>query len=78
VNAWVDWWGCASGMFSKVWCSGPSTIVGKIWVESSLGGGRLMSSCGGVSSRCKRWLTLLGGMSELSSGLKHGGHQILG
>jgi hypothetical protein len=23
VNAWVSWWGWASGMFPKVRCSGP-------------------------------------------------------
>jgi hypothetical protein len=33
VDAWVGPWGCASGMFSKVRCSGPSTIVGIIWVD---------------------------------------------
>jgi hypothetical protein len=38
----------------------------------------MMDSYGGVSSRCKRWLTLLGSMSGLSSCVKHGGHQILG
>jgi hypothetical protein len=36
----------------------------------------MMDSCGGGSCGCKRLLTLLGGMSELSSGLEHGGRQI--
>jgi hypothetical protein len=38
----------------------------------------MMHYCGGVSSGCKRWLTLLGGMSGLSSSLDHSGHQMLG
>jgi hypothetical protein len=38
----------------------------------------MMGSCGVASSGCKRWLTLLGGMSGLSSGLEHGGCQMLG
>jgi hypothetical protein len=37
----------------------------------------MVDSCGGVSSRCKRWLSLLGGISGLSSGLEHSGHQML-
>jgi hypothetical protein len=38
----------------------------------------MMDSCDSGSCGCKRLLTLLGGMSELSSGLEHGGRQILG
>jgi hypothetical protein len=38
----------------------------------------MMGSCGAASSGRKRWLTLLGGMSELSSSLEHGGCQMLG
>jgi hypothetical protein len=33
VDAWFGWWSYASGMFLKVRCSGPSTIVGRIWVD---------------------------------------------
>jgi hypothetical protein len=33
----------------------------------------MMDSCGGESCGCKGLLTLLGGMSGLSSGLEHGG-----
>jgi hypothetical protein len=36
----------------------------------------MMDSCGGVSSGCKRWLTLLGGTSGLSSNLEYGGRQM--
>jgi hypothetical protein len=38
----------------------------------------MMDSCDGVSSGHRRWLTLLGGMSGLSSILEHGGRQMLG
>jgi hypothetical protein len=38
----------------------------------------MMDSCGGVSTGCKRLLTLLGGMSGLFLSLEHGGHQMLG
>jgi hypothetical protein len=38
----------------------------------------MMDSWGGVSSGCRRWLTLLGGISGLSSSLEHSEHQILG
>jgi hypothetical protein len=38
----------------------------------------MMDSYGGVSSGCKHWLTLLGGMSRLSSSLEHCGCQMLG
>jgi hypothetical protein len=37
-----------------------------------------MDSCGGGSCGCKRLLTLLGSLLGLSSGLEHGGCQILG
>jgi hypothetical protein len=37
-----------------------------------------MSSCSRALSGCKRWHIVLGGMSGLSSGLEHGGHQMLG
>jgi hypothetical protein len=37
-----------------------------------------MDSCGGGSCGCKQLLTLLGGMSGLSSGLEHGGRQMFG
>jgi hypothetical protein len=37
-----------------------------------------MDSYGGVSSGCKCWLALLGGMLGLSSSLEHGGRQMLG
>jgi hypothetical protein len=38
----------------------------------------MMDSCVGGSCGCKQLLTLLGGMSRLSSGLEHGGRQMLG
>jgi hypothetical protein len=38
----------------------------------------MMDSCSGVSTRCKRLLTLLGGMLGLSLSLEHGGRQMLG
>jgi hypothetical protein len=38
----------------------------------------MMDSCDNESCGCKRLLTLLGGMSELSSDLEHGERQILG
>jgi hypothetical protein len=38
----------------------------------------MMGSCDGGSYGCKRLLTLLSGISGLSSGLEHGGHQMLG
>jgi hypothetical protein len=38
----------------------------------------MMGSCGNGSCGCKQLLTLLGGISGLSSGLEHGGHQMLG
>jgi hypothetical protein len=38
----------------------------------------MMDSCSSGSCGCKWLLTLLGGMSGLSSGLQHGGHQMLG
>jgi hypothetical protein len=37
----------------------------------------MMDSCGGGSCGCKQLLTLLGGMSGLSSGLEHSGRQML-
>jgi hypothetical protein len=37
-----------------------------------------MDSCDSGLCVCKRLLTLLGGMSELSSDLEHGGRQMLG
>jgi hypothetical protein len=37
----------------------------------------MMDSCGGVSSGCNRWLTLLGDMSGLSSSLEHDARQML-
>jgi hypothetical protein len=36
----------------------------------------MMDSCSGVSFGCKRWLTLLGGLSGLSLSLEHGGCQM--
>jgi hypothetical protein len=38
----------------------------------------MIDSCGDGSCGCKRLLTLLGGMSGLSSGLEHAGRQMLG
>jgi hypothetical protein len=38
----------------------------------------MMDSCGGWSCWYKRMLARLGGISELSSGLEHGGGQMLG
>jgi hypothetical protein len=38
----------------------------------------MMDSCGAGSYWCKRLLAHLGGISGLSSGLEHGGGQILG
>jgi hypothetical protein len=38
----------------------------------------MMDSYGDGSCGCKRFLTLLGGISGLSSGLEHGGCQMLG
>jgi hypothetical protein len=54
-------WGCLARIsFSGLTCG--SDVVA--W---------LMDSCGGGSYGCKRMLTLLGGISGLSSGLEHGG-----
>jgi hypothetical protein len=38
----------------------------------------MMDSCGGGSCWCKRLLARLGGISGFSSGLEHGGQQMLG
>jgi hypothetical protein len=38
----------------------------------------MMDSCGGGSCGCKQLLTLVGGISGLSSDLEHSGCQILG
>jgi hypothetical protein len=38
----------------------------------------MIDSCDSGSCGCKRLLTLLGGMSDLSSCLEHGGCQMLG
>jgi hypothetical protein len=65
-------------MSQNAWCPAPSMMVGMIWVDDRLDGGGKMDSCGGVSSRCKHRLTLLGGMSRLSTSLDHNGCQMLG
>jgi hypothetical protein len=38
----------------------------------------MMDSCSGGSCWCKQLLARLCGISGLSSGLEHGGHQMLG
>jgi hypothetical protein len=38
VEAWVGWWGCTSGIFSKVECSGSSSMVERVWVGGLSGG----------------------------------------
>jgi hypothetical protein len=59
---WVGWWSCTSGMSPKVGCSGPSVMVGRIWVDGWWRGQLLVDSCGSPSSRSRRWLILLGGI----------------
>jgi hypothetical protein len=41
LDALVGWWSCTSGIFLKTGCSGPSLMVGRLWVDIWLSGGFL-------------------------------------
>jgi hypothetical protein len=78
VDAQVGWWSCTSGICLKVGCSGPSSMVGRIWFVGWLSDVCLVGSCGGTSSECKRWFDLLGGIVRLFLSLEHDGRLMLG
>jgi hypothetical protein len=40
-------------------------MVGRFWVDGWWRRGLLVDSLGGPSSRCKRWLILLGGITRV-------------
>jgi hypothetical protein len=65
MDMWAGLWSCTLGMSPKVGCSGSSTMVGRFWVDGWWRRGLLVDSLGGPSSRCKRWLILLGGITRV-------------